>query len=487
MSSSITVPPSRLRRPLWIGSAAVLVVLLVAAFLLVRDRMDRCDGLDDVRRSDGGECVGVSAGESDFGQQALSAVIGRIRQANADVEKGEYVSVAVFLPMTPSPTSIITPEWVVDQLEGARLAQVRHNRSGVTPKVRLLLANPGGDMAHWREVADQVDARRRTSDHVVAVTGIGLSLENARLAIGHLTEAKIPVIASTITADDIHFDGLLIPAPTNSRQAAAAAKQAKNFPETAALMVVDTNKEDLYPRTLADAFTKQYEDAGHLVVEQEQQYDSLLGSVDNAFAQMMPNICAVDTGLVYFAGRGRDLVLLVAKLKDRACADKPIRIFTGDDVTSAQLAAMDLKTNSMRNVEIYYTEVASSSAWVVDRDNPLEETRKFRSAAVEGFLDRPLVFDDIPSYDAGRIMSYDAVLTATAAIKAAAGKDGGLVDSAQVMQTVKLLNLENAVFGASGELSYGNDGRARDKVVPLMKVDADSRSRYVALDSTTTP
>ncbi|HEX6341090.1 ABC transporter substrate-binding protein [Umezawaea sp.] len=487
MSSSIPVPPSRLRRPLWIATAVVVVVLLAVGFVVVRDRLGRCDGMDDVRVNAAGECVGISAGGSDFDQEALSAVVERVRQANAEVEKGEYVSVAVFLPMTPSRTSIITPEWVVDQVEGARLAQVRHNRSGVTPKVRLLLANPGGDMAHWREVVDEIDARRRTEDHLVAVTGIGLSLENARQAIGRLTDAKIPVIASTITADDIRFDGLLLPAPTNSRQAAAAAKQAKNFPDTSALMVVDTNREDLYPRTLADAFTKQYEDGQHVVVEQEQQYDSLLGSVDNAFGQMMPNICATGTGLVYFAGRGRDLVLLVAKLKDRACADKPIRIFTGDDVTAAQLTAMDLRSNSMRNVEIYYTEVASSHAWVVDRDNPLEETRKFRSAAVEGFLGRPLVFDDIPSFDAGRIMGYDAVLTATSAIKGAAGKDGGLVDSAQVMQTVKLLNLENAVYGASGELSYGNDGRARHKVVPLMRVTAEGRSQYVALDSEPTP
>jgi ABC-type branched-subunit amino acid transport system substrate-binding protein len=484
MTTPVPVPPSRLRKPLWIAVSVVLVAVLVTGVLVVLDRLDRCDGLDDVRRTGGGECVGVSAGETHYGQEPLARAIDGIKAANDVLQEGEYVSVAVFVPMTPGAGSIITSEWVVDQLEGARLAQAAHNASKVRPKVRLLLANPGGDMAGWEGVVEQLDARRRTADHLVAVTGIGLSLENARKAVERLTGLGIPVIGSTITADDlVGFTGLFLPAPTNTRQARAAATYAKKIPARSALVVVDVNKADHYPPTLADAFKKQFADAEHTVFPDDQQYDSSLGRVPNAFAQMVYNICAIDTDLIYFAGRGRDLVELVAVLKARPCADKPVRIFTGDDVTTEQVTSMRLGSAATANVEIFYTEVASSQAWAVDRDRPSEENREFRRSAVEGFLGGPLSFKDpMPTFEAGRIMGYDAVLTVLSAIRRASGEDGNVVDSDQVMQMMRQLNNENAVHGASGTLSYGNDGVAKDKVVPLIRVDRNGAT-FVALVS----
>lgn len=361
---SVEVPPSRLRRPLVLFGVVVLLALGVVAFQWVRDRVERCDGREDVRKADTGECVGVTAADSDFDQPELGVVVDRIREENARARAGgEYVSVAVFLPMTTAPGGITTYDWVRGRLQGAYQAQVTFNRAA-RPGVQLLLANPGNDMRHWRPVVDDLAARRDSADRLVAVTGTGLSLGHARDAMVRMSELRIPMVGSTITADDLRdIPGLLRPAPTNDRRARAAANHVKRTGARTALLVQDTNAGDRYPRTLAAAFRAQFDDEGHRVLEQAQQYDSGLGSVENAFALMRPNICATEADVVFFAGRGRDLVRFVEQLATRLCGDRVIRIVTGDDISAEQLDGESFKQALTARVEVAYTDVADKGAW----------------------------------------------------------------------------------------------------------------------------
>ncbi|MFD1048532.1 carboxyl transferase domain-containing protein, partial [Kibdelosporangium lantanae] len=96
---------------------------------------------------------------------------------------------------------IANPEWVRNQLQGAYQGQITFNHTS-NPKVQLVIATAGEQLELWPEVVDQLD-RMRQSDRLVAVTGFGLSLTNVELAMRALSDRRIPMVASTATADSL--------------------------------------------------------------------------------------------------------------------------------------------------------------------------------------------------------------------------------------------------------------------------------------------
>jgi hypothetical protein len=215
-----------------------------------------------------------------------------------------------------------------------------------------------------------------------------------------------------------------------------------------------------------------------------------LGSVENAFALMMPNICATKAEAVFFAGRGRDLVRFVEQLATRLCPERQIHIVTGDDLSAELLDSESFRRGLGTGVDVTYTDLADGAAWEADRRKPLAE-RKFQDGTVQNFLgdeQNPescfrCMFGSVALGDDGAIMSFDAVLTIVTAVQRASGVPGRRVTTTQVLQTFNSLNGQNAVPGASGLLSYDNDGTAHQKVVPLMRLDAAGVPTFVELVS----
>lgn len=476
-------PPWKQRRILLIVGAVVAVALVAAAVYGIRAASRSCaDGVE--KRGEHRECVGVTAGAYSFAPE-LDEVSARIRQENDRiVASGKpYVSVAVFVPMTlvDQPTTPIS--WVQHHLQGAHIAQMRANHgpgNGNLPLVRLLLANPGSRMAHWEQVVDEIIRRKSTADRVVAVAGIGLSLENARLAMRRLSAAKITVIGSTITADDLAtIPGLLRAAPPNRGQARAAATYIKAS-ATKALLVKDISEHDRYSATLAEAFTTTFPDASHQLVGQPELYDSSLAGVENTFLQMMPNICASKADAVYFAGRGIHLASFVKQLTGRRCAGQPITVLTGDDVSVIGFEEGDVRRAIDSGVRVVFTTLAHPEAW--------KQTRgKFEEPSVRSFTDTTCdycygkFFARESLDDGSAIMAHDAVLTAAWAIRLASGAKGDHVTAEEVLQEKNRLNTEYAVPGASGWLSFDAEGTPREKVVPIMELDRDGSAKFVQL------
>ncbi|WP_199441346.1 ABC transporter substrate-binding protein [Umezawaea beigongshangensis] len=483
------MPRSRLRLVLRVALTIAVVGVVAAGALVAADRTDRCDGQADVREEDG-QCVGVTAALSDFDRSELADVVGRIARANAEAESDDqHVSVAVFLPMTPAADGLVPIEWVRHQLQGAYQAQADHNRNS-RPRVRLLLANPGGRVEHWERVVEELDRRRDGPDHLVAVTGIGLSLDNARAAMRRLSELRIPMVGSTITADDLdRIPGLLRPAPTNRRQAAAAASYVKATGASTALLVVDTDTDDLYPRTLADAFRAQFDDDAHRVLSHEQQYDSSLDGVNSAFALMLPNICATDADVVYFAGRGQDLALFIGQLGSRVCQDRAVSIVTADDVAATLFHTEEVRAGLASGVTVIYTDLAHPGAWAADAARPSAE-RAFADSAISRFVGVGestvcfrCVFPEESLDDGAAIMAHDAVLTVTTALQKTSGSSARRVKPTELLQTFNALNGENAVVGSSGMLSYDNSGTVERKVVPVLRLREDGTTEFLHLES----
>jgi ABC-type branched-subunit amino acid transport system substrate-binding protein len=467
----------------WLVVGAVLAVVAAAIVVpVVLTSVGRC--ADGVTKTDTGECVGVTDGSYVFTPE-LAEVQGLVRAENEAVTASgkTFVSIALMIPMTLTENDTTPVEWVRHHLEGAYVAQYRANHDPATgdqPLIRLLLANPGSGLARWEPVVTELERRRAAPDHLVAVAGIALSLTTSLDAVRRLSAAKIPVFASTLTSDDLKdIDGLLRMAPTNAAQARAAATHVKADARTA-LLVQDNAEAELYAKTLAESFSATFADDAHRFVGQTEFFDSRLGGVGNTFLQMIPNICTARPDVLYFAGRGEHLLVLVAQLVERNCKDHPIRIVSGDDLSVVPFPAELARRAAQAGVEVLFTALAHPDAW---REAPAEfdpqSTYYLRDEVCTVCF--PVLFPKDGLDDASAIMSYDAVLTAVRTTRLTGKQPGQQVLAEELLQTQQRLHGENFVSGASGRLSFDAHGSPTAKVVPIMRVEPDGTARFAAV------
>ncbi|MCP2244260.1 ABC-type branched-chain amino acid transport system, substrate-binding protein [Lentzea aerocolonigenes] len=470
----------------WIVILVMLILGGVAVSVpMVLSAASSCaDGV--VKHGENGECVGVTDGSYVFDPD-LADVERLIKDENDQVlsAKKPYVTVGFFVQMTLTENDTVPMSWVRHQLQGAYLAQFRanhHHVAGDLPLVRLLLVNPGTEIALWEPAITELATRRAAPDNLVAVAGMGISTDNARKAMRRLAEMNVLMLGATVTSDDLQDIPLLLRmAPTNSGQAKAAANYIKPTAATA-MLVQDGSKNDLYPATLAKSFADTFVDEQHRILGQTELYDSSLSSVDNTFLQMIPNICNSKPQVVYFAGRGKHLASFVTQLTGRRCKDHRITVLTGDDVSSTLFGQGELGRALDSGVQVVFTTLAHPEAWRL-------APQAFENAATFPFVERvcsvcfPALFPKDTLDDASAIMSYDAVLTAAYAIRFAAGNSGRVVSTADLLQVKNRLHDTMSVPGASGRLSFDERGTAVAKAVPIMTLRPNGTLEFLGLSS----
>ncbi|QFU92600.1 ABC transporter substrate-binding protein [Amycolatopsis sp. YIM 10] len=483
----ITPPKPAWWKWLWVGGVVVLVAVVLVAVTVVVPAINqaaRTCGEGVEQRGELSECTGVTDGRYVFSPD-LADVQGRILAENEKVAGSgkPYVTVAVFLPMTLAEVDILSPEWVRHQLQGAYLAQRRANGGAwgsPTPQIRLLLANPGSKLAQWEPVVAELE-RRIEAEHLVAVSGIGLSLDDARRAMTRLSELRIPIIGSHLAADELsQIPGFLRVSPTSSTYAQAAANYIRPTARTATL-VQDRNPGDLYPKTLADAFTARFTDEQHQIVGQVEWFDSTLPGVENTFLQMMPNLCGNKPDIVYFAGREHHLTAFIAELANRRCRDQPVTVLTGDlALVEAPDAAMRRGLES--NVTVLAPGLAHPQAWTTTPDQfDRVSVANFREPGCEECFEALFPGDRLD--DGVAILAHDAVLTVAWAIRHSGANPSVTVTARDLLQMRNRLHDEGAVPGASGRISFDDRGDPVNKAVPILRVRVDDTPEFVALSS----
>ncbi|WP_134661956.1 MULTISPECIES: ABC transporter substrate-binding protein [unclassified Amycolatopsis] len=485
MTQRIKPPRPAWAKWLWGGGAVLLVVVIVvAAFVVVPaiSEANRTCGAGVEERGENSECIGTTDGEFVFSPD-LADVENRIHQENTEtVGSGKpYVTIAVLLPMTLTDHDILSREWVRHQLEGAYVAQHRANKTqswGSVPLIRLLLANPGSQLKQWEPVVDDL-IDRTGADRIVGVTGIGLSLDTARSAIQKLSEHRVPVVASHLAADEFsQIPGFLRVSPTSSTYGSSMAGYVKPTAHTATV-VQDQNPGDLYPKTLATAFTKTFADATHRIVGRTESYDSSLPGIENTFLQMMPNICGDNPDVVYFAGREDHLKSFVAQLAQRPCLDKHLTVLTGD-LAQVGPPGPEMRRGLQANVTVLAPGLAHPQAW---RDHP----ESFNKAAVASFEEPgcagcfTAVFPRERLDDGIAILAHDAVLTVIWAIRGIPRVSPEQVTAQDVLQARNRLHGQSAVPGASGMISFDDRGDPVNKAVPILRVRLDATPEFVEL------
>ncbi|MFG2453092.1 ABC transporter substrate-binding protein [Streptomyces sp. NPDC048512] len=483
----------RFRRYVALTLAAALVGLGVWGGLTATKENRSCaPGV--VQPPDRDECVGVSSTTYAFGRARFADTVRAINRENHRLAPGSYVTVALLEPFTATDADNLND--VQHELQGAYLAQYQanHDTTGLKPKIRLVLANPGATGASWRHTVDQLERMTRSADRLRAVTGVGLSTENNKRAVAELTRRGIPVIGSSITADDLAngqggkdpFPGLARVSPTNTDEARALASFAKVSAANAFLVYDRTG--DPYTRTLQGSFEKMLKGARYEAQPFTPPADrSKEGSTANVFAQIATILCntpkATDT--VLFAGRHTQLRQFINALGARGCSDRRFTVLTGDE--GSYLAGdKDLDPAALKDpqLSVRYTALAHPDAWL--KDHARTGGGKADAVVLQRLLDSaergpvgPL--GQVALDDGQLIIAYDAMRLAVRGIRGASptGRVPALADVGLQWPQVKGRQLR--VNGASGWICLDAHGNPYDKAVPIVELTPDSHARFVRL------
>ncbi|HEX5493671.1 MAG TPA: hypothetical protein VFX70_03730 [Mycobacteriales bacterium] len=469
-----------------------------------------CGFSDDLSRGGlTGTCYGVTNGSHIFADN-LRGIEKKIHTQNRKVtHSGHYVTVAFYTPMAVGPGETELPETILHDLQGAFVAQWRVNHttaiSGDEPKIRLVLADPGSKAKHWKEVADMLRNHIGKPDNLVAVTGLGTSTKATKNFIRRMSANHVAMVGSVITSTDLNgtaFPGLIRVAPTNQDEALAAINALPHSVRTA-MLVQDRNRTDNYVTTLGSAFAARIKATGRKVVGQVETYSSGLENPGGRFAQIANAVCLVRPDVVLFAGRGPKLGDFVQALGNRTCTDFPVTVISGDDASkvvfdrNGELAAALNGTRNVKPVTLEYTALAHPDTWTGvganagaascpsaalgdSRGDVVENYRRFLRDYQRSGLGQP---SSDALVDGEAIMSHDAVLTATRAIRSELpqGRTIPIPSAEQVTQNLAGLHLDNSVPGASGTIAIDDAGNPENKPIPFVELKGNRTVSFLQL------
>ncbi|MFG2882081.1 ABC transporter substrate-binding protein [Streptomyces sp. NPDC048297] len=481
-----------LRRYLALLLAACLVTGLVFAVRALTHQ-DRSCAPGVARPVDDDECVGVATAPYDFGHAQLRDVVRAIGRENDRLKPGSYVTVAMMLPYSSTaPTNLND---IQHQLQGAYLAQYQanHESNGEAPQIRLVLANPGSGGGHWRQVVDTLVAMTTSRDRLRAVAGIGQSTDNNKDAVRELTRHHVPVIGSSITADDLAngqrgkdpFPGLARVAPTNTDEARALA----SFAEVSAgkaLLVYD-KPGDPYTRTLQESFAALIKGSPYEPQPFTPPADrSREGTTANTFRQITHLVCDTsrETDTILFAGRHTQLRQFINALGGRGCQDRAFTVLTGDEA-SYLTHEKALDRDALRhNLSVRYTSLAHPDAWT--RATPktggsAAGLRTMLTLLASGQRAPVGPIGTVALDDGQLIIGYDALRLTVHGIREAV-PDGRTVPAlADVGLQWPQVKGSLRVDGASGWICLDAHGNPYDKAVPIVELTPEGGSRFVRI------
>ncbi|MDF3301882.1 hypothetical protein [Streptomyces tropicalis] len=471
-------------------TAALVTGLVLAVRALLHEDRSCAPGV--ARPAGSAECVGVSTSAYDFGRPRYREAVRAIDRENRSLKPGGFVTVALFLPFTSSTPSNLND--VQHELQGAYLAQYQanHESNGETPAIRLVLANPGATGAYWRGTVDRLDAMTRSADRLRAVAGIGQSTDANQQAVRELTRRGIPVVGSSITADDLAdgeggrdpYPGLARVSPTNTDEARALASFAKV--STGRSLLVYDKPGDPYTRTLQRAFSglvgnSPYEPQPFTPPDDRSQE----GTTANTFRQITDLVCDTSrsTDTILFAGRHTQLRQFVNALGGRGCQDRRFTVLTGDEgsyLTGDR--ALDRAALAHR-LSVRFAALAHPDAWAKDAPatgGSAAAVRTLRALLAQAARAPAGPLGPVALDDGQLIIAYDAVRLAVHGIRQATS--GGTVvppPLADVGLQWPQVKGSLRVDGASGWICLDAHGNPYDKAVPVVELTPQGGSRFV--------
>jgi ABC-type branched-subunit amino acid transport system substrate-binding protein len=423
-------------------------------------------------------CVTDGAPPFAAGSAAMRQVQSAIATENAKVRRaGPYVTIALLSPLTTGPLSDVPLPRMIDQLRAAYLAQTTINASG-SPGVQLLLANEGtGTELSAGKAVQQLETLEGAPDHLVAVAGLGLSIDATVTAAQTMARNGMPMFGAVTSANefndslfaDLHLAGasaLIQVVPDVSAQVSRLAAVIGRPRE--AFVVYDQQATDLYTGDLQTDFTRVFSAS----VDGRATSPYTPGSEDGIeFKAIAEDVCAGPTTPdVLYAGRASVLAELVKQLKDEIiCSGKKITVVTAGDADGLD-PGVTTSTGGLGQVSVIYSDIV----------NVGRLTATFRSSYAVSPALAAMDPKAASLTDPWTIATYDSMMAAWTAIETAdVGLKSGLPNADDVAQLAEHLGGENAVAGATGPLSFTPDGQLTSPDIPVFE-DAGGKRRTLA-------
>lgn len=539
-----TARPPLMPRPWWrrrwyVVSPAVVVVLAGAVFAILSQLLQSpCkNGLTPIGSTS--VCVGLDLDSAPFKPGDPLAGLEQVIKSQNDAVVGDnFVTIVVLDNMTPDQSSdSVSAPTIRHAVEGAIVGQWRANYGGAAagtsagdapqskPAIKLLLANYGSGGKSELQAVQAIEGAQ-ASQHIVAVTDFGQSLDTIRQAARDLSDHHIADVGALVTGDNVnqwpdgnYIQGFYRVAPDNADQTSAAMSYLKNVGGQRAMLVEDTNTGDSYAATLAKDFRKQFEitypgqdpfttdykspDLPLNDIKRSTQMQSDFGG------RILQQICNEKPPVIFFAGRGVDLTAFLNALSpasgDCNLPSTPLTIMTGDD--AAGILGKALPAFGRLQVNVVYTGVATGSEWNQQPPVPRQPT------GPDG-ANYPVNFDNFAKAFAGqaqaqehispRLIESNSNLAADLAdgyamanqdavlVAATAARDdpGAVANPGSVVDQLTGINCQEPILGASGEIAFSplnvgnplNRGNPVDKSIPIVAIQPDGSPRVQEFD-----
>ncbi|NYH52884.1 hypothetical protein HNR06_002473 [Nocardiopsis arvandica] len=480
-------PGSILRRWLrrwWRLLVPALVLLLVVPVALYWD-VFTCGGPTSGVRLVDGQCVGVTDGSYLYHEQ-YTEVQNNIEEENDRVAKeadGHVVRIALLGTLTFGDVSPMDPVRMVRSLEGAYTAQMRANHSphfgDESPGIQLYLANMGGQQGQWEPVvSDLVSMAEDEENPLVAVIGMGVSIDSTRNVAARLNTHGIPMVSSAVTADGLaqpETPGLVRAAPSNTEYVRALRTYLDDLEEPVrATLVYDANEPDLFVDSLREAYENQL---GVYIAGPPQKYmGTTVGDPPKSglFDTVVRNVCVTETDTVFFAGRAPDLKEFIASLAHRSCTGQPFRVL----FSAIGLTAMDDEEvkGYLEDGDITLVYASATDPRWSTRDPSADKPPHYMSF-VNAFHEYVGNDDPTALNNGYALINHDAFAVAASAVRLTNTMDleGAPPTLEEVSFQLMLLNSAHRVRAGGGVLSYSEEhgGEAVGRYVPVVELPVE--------------
>jgi ABC-type branched-subunit amino acid transport system substrate-binding protein len=418
--------------------------------------------------NDNGECVGTTDGSFIFdpGSPGIAQAERDIAAENARVQHEAYVTVALLAPLTWSPQSAVSLERIRNELEGAYVAQHAANFiQDISPKIRLVLANEGSLEQAAPQITGQLKALTAAPDRLVAVIGMGISVNATLTAAGAFSAANIPMVGSVDTGDTLdwtHVTGLARVAVTSNEEAVRTAAYLKAHGGLGTdFMVTDTDKNDLYTSGIRTDFQTAF--GTHISAQEPYGPGPDIG---NEFALIADDVCGIPgpPPTVIYAGREVVLPTFIQQLEGApTCNGRHLTVVTGSDAEG-----LDPRSTIAQPGKSQQPNPAQVSVVYPGLANPGDITQQFRTLFTASFgttgIDDPWMIE-----------TNNAMAAAARAIALATGDSSTSPLPKAVLDAIPLLNRQHMVQGATGPFAIGSDGNLMNPDIPIFEIAAGNR------------
>lgn len=499
-------PDERVPLPVKRVMLAIALVALPAATVIVVWPFASCvgGGIDLGISRSGGECVGVTEGRYKFSSSFIGDDVGAattrrldrvqdlIREQN-DIH-GDSVKVAFLSPLD----SPLSGPRAVDELEGAAAAQRWINEDGRgSPKITLLVAHMGVTEKQWEPVVRKLIDMKDDEVPLVAVVGLGLSLDETGHAAEQLAGVGIPMVATSLTATELNhgnqIKGFHQVSHTNEQQVEAMFQylRASGTDLSNAIVVQSGDESDTYTRSYGDAILRRLEaDGRNIPVRVFGDADNDPGKLANQFRSISETLCRNQDAVIFYAGRSRFVANFLQRLTEEPCLHS-VRVLSGSDASVLRMMPGDpvAERNWGTNVlDKVFRNGKVSLLFTTQADPDLLAGRPQFTELATAFRDAGFNKNDLRTRWA--IMSWDAMLvTAQWVWEGQRIADPELPHAEDVARTstYKFADSKDPYYGASGRFWFDEKGKRAGDAPKVVKLTAGGSIRECSLPGASLP